>query len=561
MPEIYNGQDGSSMVATITAPIHEDKEDLYDTLPPEILDQILLHLDHASLFCCMTLSRRWSQCVIPHLWHSPYMTYYVSWMKLLKTVISTNPSASNACATVKSPKTNPTNGQEKCRKGSLDSSPERTASPPRAPQQQMNTERLSQDPYGRMAGSPEMLAARGGTFVRGFSVQEEGSSDTANGGDGDGGGEDDPSGLLRLAESQRQQRVQIGWGGNCTSEHQVSPMTTATADGAKGLRIARANVESTTTMSTVNNTHIHTHTSINSKDSNSPSSTLTKPIASIPKPTPFAHPAYGSLIRVLDFSHLYYIISDQFLTHLFPQIPLLQSLLITAPKQFSDTSLHILATSCPNLRRLELVGCTRISDAGLAPIYEQCQKIHVLNLSNSRSSSFSAGLGGITGETFTRLAAAGLPLHILSLANVNASITDQNPGLLSIALECKSLTSLNIAHCSAFVTDDLLCSLNASGLQTLNVACCSKITDRGIEALARRCPDLRELDITGLENVTDKGMMEIGRRCSRFWRLVMDEEDFQEGRMSEEVLRGFAWGLEAVRKRRPMMERRNSRIF
>ncbi|KAF9310181.1 hypothetical protein BG003_008853, partial [Podila horticola] len=70
--------------------------DLYDKLPPELLEHILMLVPHSTLFCCTTLSKRWARIVIPHLWHTPWMMYYVSWMKLLQTISYTTLSSSTS---------------------------------------------------------------------------------------------------------------------------------------------------------------------------------------------------------------------------------------------------------------------------------------------------------------------------------------------------------------------------------------------------------------------------------------------------------------------------------
>ncbi|KAF9576185.1 hypothetical protein EC968_010308 [Mortierella alpina] len=272
--------------------------------------------------------------------------------------------------------------------------------------------------------------------------------------------DEDPSGILRLAESQRHDQVQVGWGGNCTSDH-------------------------------------------------------------------------------------------KFLTHLFPHTPNLLELIINSPKQFSDTSLIALSQSCPALHRLELPGCTKITDKGLSFLLDRCLALTTLVLSNGASQN-------LTDRSLQQLACTfNHSLRVLNLANASSSssLTGQNPGLMTIAIWCQNLVSLNISHCN-LVTDELLGRLSES-LQSLNVAHCLEITDEGLRMLAGACPDLRELDITALSLVTDRGVLEIGQGCKHFRRLVMDDK---YGRVTETVLRCFPWGAEVV-QRRVMLGWRYSRIF
>ncbi|KAG0308500.1 hypothetical protein BGZ98_007769 [Dissophora globulifera] len=297
----------------------------------------------------------------------------------------------------------------------------------------------------------------------------------------------DLSGLLQLAESQRQDQDYVVRGGNCTLEREV--LTSSWS--------------------------------------------------------PRSHPSYGALIQVLDFTHLHYIISDKFLTHLVPHTRNLLELYINSPKQLSDESLIALATSAPALRRLELVDCPKITDNGMSSILDHCHAIQHLVVSNGGASCL------ITDKSLSHLAhstASQRTLRVLNLSNASPFITGQNPGLLSLAIWCRHLISLNISHCSKMITDDFLEALRFGGsLQILNLAYCRDVTDRGIIAMARSCPDLRELDIAGVNLITDKGILEIGLRCSLFQRLVIDDR-FEQ--VTEDVLRCFPWGAEVVQQRR-----------
>ncbi|KAF9187217.1 hypothetical protein BGZ51_001476 [Haplosporangium sp. Z 767] len=317
----------------------------------------------------------------------------------------------------------------------------------------------------------------------------------------------------------------------------------------------------------------------------------------------YVRPPYGSFIRVLDFSHLYYIISDRFLANLFPYTPNLLELIINAPKQLSDASLLALVESCQHLRRIELLGCTKITDKGLQAVLAHCSDLHTVVLSNGTAQYLSetclqilahqlaqtlrvlniASAGG-TKTTFfsssssiapsSNAPAIPLPPHfshpspLLSpkldsdhdndeLEQGNTELdTTPTPPLKAIALQCRHLVSLNISHQRHLVSDRLLSHLPES-LQLLYIAYCIDVTDRGLTNLSEACPDLRELDITGLTLVTDKGVLHIGRRCTQLRKLVLDDK---YSHVTEIVLRSFSWGAEVV-QRRMLLGWRNSRIF
>ncbi|KAF9998703.1 hypothetical protein BGZ79_007628 [Entomortierella chlamydospora] len=485
------------------------------------------------------------------------MAYYVSWMKFLKTISTTgnnNNKKSSKNTTLKKLKK-----KKKSTSDSSSSSQSRDVGSISSPSSQQNSggnpnDTVVQDPYGRFEGSHARLIMSGGSTVRGFPsnsriIEKEsngrGNKDQRQGDDGDVDNDEDEdededddddgdmSGLLRLAESQRQNQVQVGWG---------------------------------------------------------------------------------------DFSHLYYIISDKFLTHLLPQTPLLLELVIHSPKQFSDESLICLSKSCSLLRRLELQGCVKISDLGLGFVLDACLNISTLVISHN-------GAADITDRTLSQLAMATFPLftkhqyqhqhqhqqqssqtrgdqgqmpqdllqqqqrhssraqrlRVLGLSCPSYFITEGNPGLMSIAIWCTNLVSLDISNLTPLVTDELLRLVSKTSpeaeimtgagieaaaaapssypscLKRLNIAHCSLVTNKGLFYLARGCPDLRQLDITGLHLVDDQGILEIAKRCRSFKKLIMDDKF--GARIAREILKNFpSWGAEVLRQGMTF-ERRGSRTF
>ncbi|KAG0008504.1 hypothetical protein BGZ80_003360 [Entomortierella chlamydospora] len=643
-----------------------------------------------------------SHNVIPQLWHSPYMAYYVSWMKFLKTISTTgnnNNKKSSKNTTLKKLKK-----KKKSTSDSSSSSQSRDVGSISSPSSQQNSggnpnDTVVQDPYGRFEGSHARLIMSGGSTVRGFPsnsriIEKEsngrGNKDQRQGDDGDVDNDEDEdededddddgdmSGLLRLAESQRQNQVQVGWGGNCTSEREVSthgftfhareifsPTLSSSSSSSSsptppprsnksscvdvddsddasgktdkhGLNIKASNNNHTSSIcrnegdgnmitgataaaATVSTTpspqHQHQQTMLIT-----PPTTTTPPTITLTTSFTLRPFEYGSLIRVLDFSHLYYIISDKFLTHLLPQTPLLLELVIHSPKQFSDESLICLSKSCSLLRRLELQGCVKISDLGLGFVLDACLNISTLVISHN-------GAADITDRTLSQLAMATFPLftkhqyqhqhqhqqqssqtrgdqgqmpqdllqqqqrhssraqrlRVLGLSCPSYFITEGNPGLMSIAIWCTNLVSLDISNLTPLVTDELLRLVSKTSpeaeimtgagieaaaaapssypscLKRLNIAHCSLVTNKGLFYLARGCPDLRQLDITGLHLVDDQGILEIAKRCRSFKKLIMDDKF--GARIAREILKNFpSWGAEVLRQGMTF-ERRGSRTF
>eukprot|EP00884_Botryococcus_braunii_P011442 jgi/Botrbrau1/20299/Bobra.31_1s0076.1 len=58
-----------------------------------------------------------------------------------------------------------------------------------------------------------------------------------------------------------------------------------------------------------------------------------------------------------------------------------------------------------------------------------------------------------------------------------------------------------------------------SHLQVLEVGGCSKLTDAGLEGVARACPNLHSLNVNGCNLLTDAGFAAVGAACPRLTRL------------------------------------------
>ncbi|KAG0337870.1 hypothetical protein BG000_004844 [Podila horticola] len=277
----------------------------------------------------------------------------------------------------------------------------------------------------------------------------------------------------------------------------------------------------------------HKHASSKRQKKNTARSSPPPPGLTSPLSKPFLRPNYGPLIRTLDFSELYYILSDKFLIHLFPHTPQLTTLIVNAPKQFTNESLYVLASCCRALQRCELLGCDQITDRGvhflLDQQHQQGTKIPG-DSSGARGGSTLrilslANRAPITDGVLQHLAYVSFAskLERLNLANA-VFVTGQDPGLGTVFRCCTGLKALNVSHCQG-VTDELLRMLGcADRLQSLSVAHCYEVTDHGICAVVKMCHSLEELDISACGAVSDTSLPVIlgqplrkfYKRCSKF---------------------------------------------
>ena len=64
------------------------------------------------------------------------------------------------------------------------------------------------------------------------------------------------------------------------------------------------------------------------------------------------------------------------------------------------------------------------------------------------------------------------------------------------------------------VDDSLFVKMNCPSLTKINLICCSQITDKSVIEIAKRCPLLTYINLSGRDSkITDKSIIEISKRC------------------------------------------------
>lgn len=56
-------------------------------------------------------------------------------------------------------------------------------------------------------------------------------------------------------------------------------------------------------------------------------------------------------------------------------------------------------------------------------------------------------------------------------------------------------------------------------LETINLRRCIRLSDKGLHLIAKRCPELRQLEINGCRNVTNMALCEVVSRCVNLQHL------------------------------------------
>eukprot|EP00035_Acanthoeca_spectabilis_P037635 m.46432 g.46432 ORF g.46432 m.46432 type:complete len:611 (-) comp8763_c0_seq1:51-1883(-) len=156
-----------------------------------------------------------------------------------------------------------------------------------------------------------------------------------------------------------------------------------------------------------------------------------------------------------------------------------------------------LARRCTQLTRLNLKGCSRITNAAVTYVAAHCKQLESIDLRDclvgsrqTMNRSFSQWPTlkevhlGMTDRLHIEVPAGPAEQPYLRLCLANSQIPTfrwiNDAAMLDLAKHCPRLQSVSI--------------------------CAFDVTDLGIARLVEGCPDIRALDITGCEHVTDEGV-------------------------------------------------------
>ncbi|RHZ78001.1 hypothetical protein Glove_168g310 [Diversispora epigaea] len=128
-------------------------------------------------------------------------------------------------------------------------------------------------------------------------------------------------------------------------------------------------------------------------------------------------------------------------------------------KPISDRTIIAIASSCPNLHHLSLMGCHNITDNSVNKLLQHIHNLEYLELDQCRL------------------------------------ITDLS--IRSVANSCPNLEHLDIGACDASETS--ICNIvrSCKKLKYLNIRCCRLVTDKVISEIVQHCSNLEYLSIVG----------------------------------------------------------------
>jgi len=182
-------------------------------------------------------------------------------------------------------------------------------------------------------------------------------------------------------------------------------------------------------------------------------------------------------------------VSDQGVRYFATRSPDLTHLNLQNCSNITDLSLSIVAQFSKKLKVLNVSGCPKITNFSLQILAQECNShLEEINVNECR------GISSDGGALFNYLAYFCPNLKRLMLRDTKVTGSE-------LVRLCSKLqfSELNLQGLSTLTDDDLVSIAESQPyLEVLHLSFCYKVTLRGLQCLAARCPNLQELHLFGL---------------------------------------------------------------
>jgi hypothetical protein len=198
--------------------------------------------------------------------------------------------------------------------------------------------------------------------------------------------------------------------------------------------------------------------------------------------------------------------------------PKLRVVSLAGSSALTDAGVQWLASSCPQLTRLDLTGAIGLTDATCAALGAGCSELRVLRIN---------GVKGVSDVGLRLLAAGCTKLELLHAANLYLVSDGSNrdfglEGLRAIASRCPEIQDLNLSGCFQ-LQERALVAIGAScpALRRLSLQACPDITLAAVTAVLRGCQRLTRLDLSGVRRCDDRMVRAVARYGGSIAQLVL----------------------------------------
>ncbi|XP_020592639.1 EIN3-binding F-box protein 1-like [Phalaenopsis equestris] len=208
------------------------------------------------------------------------------------------------------------------------------------------------------------------------------------------------------------------------------------------------------------------------------------------------------------------LITDAGLAAIADGCPLLENLDLYQCPLITDKGLKVIAQKCPNLTSLTIDSCSGIGNDGLQAVGHGCSKLFSVSIKD-------CPLVGDKGVS-SLVSYASSSIRKIKLQNVNIS----DVSLAVIGHYGKAVTNIsliflqNVSERGFWVMGN---AFNMVNLTSCTISCCPGITDRGLEAIAKGCPNLKLLSIKRSSYLSDAGLKSFTGYAKMLERLQLEE--------------------------------------
>ncbi|GAV80765.1 F-box domain-containing protein/LRR_6 domain-containing protein [Cephalotus follicularis] len=217
-------------------------------------------------------------------------------------------------------------------------------------------------------------------------------------------------------------------------------------------------------------------------------------------------------LRVLSLWNLS-AVGDEGLVEIANECHQLETLDLCLCPAVTDKGLLAVAENCPNLTNLTIESCSSIGNEGLQAVGRCCPNLRSISIKDCPlvgDEGISRLLGSVT-NSLTKVKLQSLNISDVSLAVI---------GLYGKAVTDLVLTSLpNVSDRGFWVMG------NGRGLQKLKsfTIACSRVTDTGLEAIGKNCPNLKQFCLSKCAFLSDNGLVSFAKAVVSLESLQLEE--------------------------------------
>ncbi|KAJ1410950.1 Leucine-rich repeat [Sesbania bispinosa] len=207
-------------------------------------------------------------------------------------------------------------------------------------------------------------------------------------------------------------------------------------------------------------------------------------------------------------------ISDEGLIEIASGCHLLERLDLCNCPKMTDKALIAVAKNCPNLTDLSIESCPNVGNEGLQAIGKLCPNLRSVSIKDC-SGVGDQGIAGLLSPTsfvLTKVKLESLAVSDLSLAVIGHygfAVTD-------LVLNCLP----NVSEKGFWIMG------NGHGLQkltSLTIGYCRGVTDIGLEAIAKGCPNVQNFELRKCAFLSDNGLVSFAKAAPSLESLELEE--------------------------------------